>query len=999
MTESPNLQDLILDLERFWASKGCLIWQPYSEKLGAGTMNPATFLRVIGPEPWSVAYVEPSFRPDDGRFSENPNRMQMFLQYQVILKPDPGNPMELYLKSLEAVGIDTSRHDIRFVEDNWESPVLGAWGLGWEVWLDGMEITQFTYFQQAGGMALDPVAVEITYGLERTAMYLQGVRDVWELRWNNRVTYGEMLKQQEIEYCNYAFNTANVERLQSMYSLFAEEAREALDRGQILPAYDYVVRCSHAFNLLDTRGAVGVTERARFFGEMRELARLAAEMFGEQRKEKQFPLLGKKPDAAKAKSRSEELPDLDAADLLLEIGSEELPATDVRSGTDQLRTLLAQRLDEERLAYEKIQIGGTPRRLSALVTSLAGRQPDEERWVRGPTVNVAYDESGAPTRALEGFCRGQGVRPEGVEKRKDEKGVECVYALRKGEGRRTQEILSTLLPELIGNLKFGKTMRWDSDGVSYPRPIRWLVALFGSQVIPITYARADAGRASFGLRSEGAPAIEFRSADEYQSVTEKQGILVDRDLRRRKIQEQVRRLAEEVGGVVAENPDLLEEVTDLVEAPFGLRGSFDASHLELPQEVLTTVMSKHQRYFPILDLKTSRLLPHFITIANGRSIDPETVLRGNEGVIRARYADAAFFYREDSRRPLEEYLPSLDTLTFQENLGSVLDKTHRVEKLVPALSSDLGLAGKEQEMALRAAKLCKADLATSMVIELTSLQGVMGRYYALASGEPEPVAEAIQDHYHPRFPGDVLPSSLPGFALSVADRLDSLAGLFSVGIKPRATADPYGLRRDALGLLANLIGHRCRFSLKKGLEAAADLLPIEKDLDRLQDALNFILRRLAVQLRDEGFKHDVIEATIKGGCDDPFELRQIVEGLTKMVESEDWLEALHAYSRCKRIVKDLPERLDLDPNADKEEATQNLAKAFHSAKERMDRAEDRIETLDQILTDLRNPINTFFDDVLVMSEDKTLRNTRLALVQGIAVLPDGIADLSLLEGF
>ena len=265
-------------------------------------MNPATFLRVIGPEPWSVAYVEPTFRPDDGRFAENPNRMQMFLQYQVILKPDPGNPLELYLKSLEAVGIDTSRHDIRFVEDNWESPVLGAWGLGWEVWLDGMEITQFTYFQQAGGMALDPVAVEITYGLERIAMYRQEVRDVWELRWNDRVTYGEMLKQQEIEYCHYAFNTASVERLQSMYSLFAEEAKEALGRGQILPAYDYVVRCSHAFNLLDTRGAVGVTERARFFGEMRELARQAAKMFGEQRKEKQFPLLCKKPDAEKAKS-------------------------------------------------------------------------------------------------------------------------------------------------------------------------------------------------------------------------------------------------------------------------------------------------------------------------------------------------------------------------------------------------------------------------------------------------------------------------------------------------------------------------------------------------------------------------------------------------------------------------------------------------------------------------------------------------------------------------
>ena len=296
MPEKPlTFQQVIMRLEQFWAEHGCLIWQPYSEKVGAGTMNPATVLRVLGPEPWNVAYVEPSYRPDDGRYGENPNRMQMHIQYQVILKPDPGNPQELYLQSLEAIGIDRSQHDIRFVEDNWESPALGAWGLGWEVWLDGLEITQFTYFQQAGGFPLDPVAVELTYGLERIVMYLQGVRSVWEIDWDGQHTYGQVLLPQEIEHCKYNFDYANVERLKQMYNLFEDEAQNALAAGLVTPAHDYVLRCSHTFNVLDARGAIGVTERASYFARMRDLARQVAEAYAAQRKELGFPFLKQAP--------------------------------------------------------------------------------------------------------------------------------------------------------------------------------------------------------------------------------------------------------------------------------------------------------------------------------------------------------------------------------------------------------------------------------------------------------------------------------------------------------------------------------------------------------------------------------------------------------------------------------------------------------------------------------------------------------------------------------
>src|SRR5688572_9237911 len=269
-----NFQQVILNLQQFWAERGCVLWQPYYTQVGAGTMNPATALRVLGPEPWNVAYVEPSFRPDDGRFAENPNRMQMHHQYQVILKPDPGNPQELYLASLEAIGLDRTRHDIRFVEDNWESPAIGAWGLGWEVWLDGQEITQFTYFQQAGGQVLNPVSVEITYGLERIMLPLQNKNAVWEIDWAPGVKYGDVLYQSEVEHCRYYFDVADVEGLTNVYNTYEKEANRALaqDPPLVIPAHDYVLKSSHLFNVLDTRGAVGVLERQEFFGRMLRLA-------------------------------------------------------------------------------------------------------------------------------------------------------------------------------------------------------------------------------------------------------------------------------------------------------------------------------------------------------------------------------------------------------------------------------------------------------------------------------------------------------------------------------------------------------------------------------------------------------------------------------------------------------------------------------------------------------------------------------------------------------
>ncbi len=286
-----TFQELIFALERYWARQGCIIQHPYDLEVGAGTFNPATFLRVLGPEPWNVAYVEPSRRPTDGRYGENPNRLQHYYQFQVIMKPSPPDIQEIYLNSLKSFGVDPLKHDIRFVEDDWESPTLGAWGLGWEVWLDGMEITQFTYFQQAGGIDLKPVSVEITYGIERIAMYLQGVDNVFDLQWGHGITYGDVHFQGEVEFCRYNFEEADVSMLMRLFETYETESARLAEKGLVLPAYDYCLKCSHTFNLLEARGAISVAERTRYIARVRRLARTCAQAYIRQREELGFPLL------------------------------------------------------------------------------------------------------------------------------------------------------------------------------------------------------------------------------------------------------------------------------------------------------------------------------------------------------------------------------------------------------------------------------------------------------------------------------------------------------------------------------------------------------------------------------------------------------------------------------------------------------------------------------------------------------------------------------------
>lgn len=994
MSKAFTFQEVILRLQEYWANRGCLIWQPYNTELGAGTMNPATFLRVLGPEPWNVGYVEPSVRPDDSRYGENPNRIQMHTQYQVILKPDPGNPQELYLGSLDAIGIDRSKHDIRFVEDNWESPALGAWGLGWEVWLDGQEITQFTYFQQAGGVTVDPVAVEITYGLERIVMPLQGARHFKDIEYAPGITYGEVLGQNEYEQSVYNLDLADTGRVAELFNLYEQEARMLLAAGLALPAYSYILKTSHTFNILDSRGAIGVTERARYFARIRDLAREVAQLWLEKRSEMSFPLGVSTPPARPSLAPAPTWPTEGTSDFVLEIGSEELPADDVTLAVEQLEQKVPGWLADLRLGYERLRIDGTPRRLVVRIAGLSNAQPDEARVVKGPPARVAFDAEGRPTRAAQGFARSQGIdlselRAEQLD------GGEYAVARITVQGRPAGEVLAEALPELVASVQFPMAMRWNWTNVAYSRPLRWLVAILGDQVVPFEYAGVSSGSTSRGLRSAGSPEFEIPSASAYGDAIAAQGIIADIETRRAAIRERAQTLAAEVGGTVPENPELLAEVANLVEAPTPLRGSFNPRYLELPRDVLVTVMRKHQRYFPVE--QDGRLLPYFITVANG-AVDIETVRAGNEEVIEARYADAAFFWQQDRKTTLGDIRPTLSGVTFQTRLGSMLDKSERLERLTPTIGAMLGLDEREQATAQRVAHLAKADLVTNMVIEFTSLQGIMGREYARQAGEPEPVSAGIFEHYLPRFAGDALPETLPGIVAGIADRLDSLVGLFAVGLAPKASADPFAQRRAALGLVQVLAERGLEFDLRRGINAAAALQPVPVSETTRREVFDFIRRRLEQWLLDQSFRSDLVQAVLAERGHNPARALATVRELSALADTERFQTVLTAYSRPARIIRGRRTGGEVDPALFEHDAERRLWQTVRQVATAIT-PDLTVSAFVGHFEPLVEPINTFFDQVFVMAEDEQVRANRLNLMQRIADLPKGIVDLTQVRGF
>ena len=992
-------------------------------------MNPATFLRVLGPEPWAVCYAEPSVRPDDSRYGDNPNRVQRHTQFQVILKPEPGNAQELYLGSLAALGVDVVAHDVRFVEDNWESPVLGAWGLGWEVWLDGMEVTQFTYFQQAGAMPLKPPACEITYGLERIVMALQGVTHFKDIRYNDTLTYGEAWLQNEVEMSTYALEVADVAATRARFDAAATEAAHLVSKRLPLPAYDALLRASHAFNILDARGAVGVTERAELFAVMRGAAREVAQLWLARREELGFPLLHHSEETAVAGEHHSAGAPFEGtlpsgpATFVLEIGLEELPAGDVTLAAGQLQAALTALLAKLRLPCGgPVTVGATPRRLVATVPGLVAAQQAREDTVRGPPAKAAQAADGAWTQAAVGFAKKCGVAPGDLFLKEDpsQKGTPSyVWAHVREAGKPAAEVLAGELPGLVETaFAWPRTMRWGTSPAcsGFPRPLRWLVALHGDACVNFSAAGVASGRETRGLRKPVAPLLALRSADGHAAAMASLGVVPDQAQRRSVIAQGAAAAAASMGGAVTVDEGLLDEVVNLVEAPTLVAGAYDTKYLALPREVLVTVMRKHQRYFPVTAGGSSQeLKPAFVTVANG-ACDDGAVRAGNEAVLRARLEDASFFYAADLQRDLAACRLALKGTVFETRLGSMLAKCERTEALVAThLAAALRLSKQDAEVAVQAAHWSRFDLATSLVQEFTNLAGIMGRHYALRKGIHDDVAIAIFEAVLPRSSGDELPQTRPGIAVAVADRLDALVGLFSVGGPPSATADPFGLRRAAYGAVDALVAANCRLDLRAAIAAAAALQPVPCSAASQEEVAVFIVRRLEQLLVDRNFASvEQVRAVLAEHGNDPAAAASEAAALGAEASgtgtSARFAAVLAALARPTRLVRSKAATgaaASVDPALFTQQEEKDVYAALLAAEAALAAAQQGakasgtpvVPAFFGAVQPLTGPIDAFFANVLVMADDAAVKGNRLALAQRLANLPKGVADLSCLPGF
>ena len=1002
-----TFQEIILALEKFWADYGCIIQQPCDIEVGAGTFNPATFLRCLGPEPWNVAYVEPVRRPTDGRYAENPFRLGAYYQYQVILKPAPEDVLPLYLESLYHLGISPRKNDIRFVEDDWESPTLGASGLGWEVWWNGAEVTQFTYFQQMGSIDLNPICAEITYGLERIALYLQDVDTFFDIRWNEHFNYRDVHHKSEVEYSTYNFEHANVDMLFDQFNTYEKETHVCLDEGLVLPATDHILKCSHTFNMLDARGVISVTERVSYIERVRRLAQQIARAYVSQREVMGHPLLGRLKNPSTSVTvdvvplHPEPDRDQQTSELLFEIGTEETPASYVPPVLEQLHEIAAESLSAHRIPFKKIQTFGTPRRITLAIKDINRLQETQETEVVGPPKTVAYDDNGEPTKAAIGFAKTQGVEIADLRVVQRERG-EYIAASKLDEGIPTLEMLKTLIPEWIEALRFPKTMRWEIGETEtqlrtrFARPIRWIVALLGSEIVNCSYGTVNAGRITYGHRSLHPDPMTLVSADLETYITELEnaGVLVSPKQRRDTIEKHVRTLLANENCLPKLDEELLDTVNYLVENPQPIVGNFSESHLELPTEVLITAMKKHQRYFPMWKNENT-LAPKFITISNGTDGNIDGVRHGNERVLHARLNDAEFFYRADQKTGLADKVERLGAVVFHAKLGSLLDKANRLKASVKFIGIELKLAETDIQQVERAAWLCKADLTTQMVIEFPSLQGITGSYYAKNSGEPQPIATAIAEHYQPLGAETPLPETQIGSILAIADKIDTIVGYFGIEELPTGSQDPYSLRRHALGTIRILQKTVFPLSLDAVIEKAISLYEIGLAEETKQTVLTFIKERLRGILLTQEYAPDTADAVLAIGDVHIVDILKRVRALADFRLTPNFEEIYNALNRVLRIVPDdAPENVDVALL--KDDAEKELYNCITDAEPEIEKsiqARTYSDLLGQ-LADLQPAIDQFFDDILVMAQEPEVRANRLALLNRIAQRIYAIADLT-----
>lgn len=686
-------------------------------------------------------------------------------------------------------------------------------------------------------------------------------------------------------------------------------------------------------------------------------------------------------------------------DLLFEIGAEEIPSAPLYAAATQLRADAEKAFADARLIHDEIVVYAAPRRLAILVRGMSERQDDVTLRYKGPAAAAAYDSEGHPTKAAEGFARGKGVPVDDLV-RETAEGGEYMWAIIESAGKPAAEVLPGILAGLAAGLQWPRAQRWGSGDTRFIRPVRWLVALFGDEVLPVRFAGLEAGRTTIGHRFLGGPA-ELSSAASYADTL--RGVKVIADANERAT---ILRAAIEAAGIARTGTAVVpektfSEVVNLVEWPTVATGHFDEDFLSVPREVLEEAMESHQRYFPI-EAADGSLAPYFIVAHNGDPARTDAIVAGHERVIRARLADAAFFYAEDRKHTLEEYVPRLEDIVFQKSLGTLGAKVVRIERLVRVLATQASAGPAETAHALRAAHLCKADLVTHAVVEFTSLQGVMGSYYALESGEAPAVAEAIVEHYKPRFAGDELPASVAAMLVSAADKLDTICGIHAINQAPTGSSDPYALRRAAIGVISMIIdgglGIDLEPAIRSALEGYGNTLPDENRDETVGTIKDFVLTRLDGVLRERGYAYDTIDAVLDRQSDDLADAHARCAALqaARDSEPETFNDLAIAFTRAANLGKmDLGAGVDESIMGTEEIA---LSRALDVAEQQVGAAmtAGRYDIVVSELAALRKPIDAFFANVLVMDEDQTIRENRLRLLNRFVLLFGRFADISLI---
>jgi len=686
-------------------------------------------------------------------------------------------------------------------------------------------------------------------------------------------------------------------------------------------------------------------------------------------------------------------------DLLLELGLEEVPARFVRGAMNQLKEKVAKWFSEHHIEIGAVEAYATPRRLAVIVRDVADKQQDIHEEAKGPSRKIAQDEQGNWSKAALGFARSQGVQPEELYY-KELSGVEYVYASKSSIGQATAALLPEALPALITSMHFPKNMRWGSHELKFVRPIRWLIALLGTEVIPFEITGVATGNVSRGHRFLGEDTV-VQQASEYVERLREQHVIVDLKEREELILKQINELAAEKDWQIAIKEDLLEEVLFLVEYPNALFGTFDPAFLNIPQEVLITSMREHQRYFPVLN-KDGQLQPYFVTVRNGDRKSIDIVAKGNEKVLRARLSDAKFFYEEDHKLTIDQALSKLENIVYHEELGSVGDKVRRISSTAGLLSTLLNVNEETAKNVARAAAICKFDLVTQMVYEFPELQGIMGEDYARKLGEHEAVAQAVNEHYQPRFAGDHAPASLVGAIVSLADKIDTIVGCFSIGIIPTGSQDPYALRRQAAGIVQIMISHKLELKLDKVIEAALKIheargikRPVE---DMTKELSDFFALRVKNVLTEQGIRYDVVDAVMAAGINDlnlTLERAAVVQALAAGDERAEFKLTVEAFNRvCNLAAKASSTTVNeelLVENAEKElyEAWASIAPQFDAAL-----SAGRVAESVEKLSLLKPYIASYFDHVMVMAEDEAVRANRLAQLAQVGSAISTVADFS-----